>query len=146
MKYPQMLFVPLLLLFASCSTLTKNQHGFQAVVSVETRGSDANELRLAKAELISYIEKLGFVKDVDLYRRVMSDEKFIRFDHPKDNTVFYNLYIDSPGRIDITIRDNRRTYTSSEELRQEIEGLLNLLKKYFGERNVKFEQQSTFLS
>ena len=106
----------------------------------------------AKSELIAYVESLGHKK-----RRLPPDLGepwgFVYYGHPKFPEVFYNLFLDEESnnlllgeesKILITIRDDQRAFSRSEELRGEIERLLELLREKFGEDNVTFKQRSTF--
>ena len=128
----------------SCSSLSLNFHGFHAAVYVNTRGFNAEYIASAKSELIAYVESLGLEKTPPP-SFVVEPPKYAQFRHPKFNTVFYNLYLEDSSKISIPIRDVRRRFSGSEELRGEIERLLELLSEMFGEENVRFKQQSTLL-
>jgi len=141
----KLIAIPLLLcLQLTTSCATTDWHGFQAAVSVELKGADQAVVESAKTELIAYVEGLGL--EVAEMPHLVEKPEFTHYSHPRHNVVFYNLYLDDPNQLRIIIRDARRTYSTSEELRKEVKGLLNILKKKFGGDQVKFEQQSTFLS
>ena len=133
----------LLLMNLVVSCYTPNLRGFLADVSVNTRGFREEHIASAKNELIAYVESLGHKK-----RRLPPDLGepwgFVYYGHPKFPGVFYNLFLDEESKIEITIRDRRRAFSRSEELRGEIERLLELLREKFGEDNVTFKQRSTF--
>ena len=131
-------------LMVSCSSLSLNFNGFLAFVSVDTRGYGAEYIASAKSELIAYVESLGLKKAPPSPLHVEPPD-YVKFRHPKFTVVFYNLYLDNLRKISITIRDQRRRFSGSEELRGEIEGLLELLKEKFGEDNVTYKQESTLL-
>ena len=130
-------------LVVSCTSLSLTFDGFHAAVYVNTRGYNAEYIASAKSELIAYVESLGLKKTPPGPHHVQPPE-YVNFRHPKDPVVFYNLYLDDLSMIDITIRDVRRTFSGSEELRGEIERLLKLLREMFGQDNVTFKQRSNF--
>ena len=144
MRLTSVCMLLLMHLLVSCSSLSLNFHGFHAAVYVNTRGFNAEYIASAKSELIAYVESLGLEK-MQLPPDFHRSPEFAHFVHPKFPVVFYNLYLDDLSMIEITIRDNRRTFSGSEELRREIERLLELLSEMFGEDNVRFKQQSTLL-
>ena len=131
-------------LVVSCSSISLNFHGFLAFVSVNTRGFSEEHIASAKSELIAYLEGLGHKKR-QVPPALVKTLGAVIYGHPEFPLVFYNLYLDEESAINITIRDNRRMFFNSEELREEVEGLLELLREKFGEDNVKFKQQSTLL-
>jgi len=128
---------------ASCTTLSWN--GFLAFVSVDTSGSELATVKAAKAELIEYIESLGFEKSVPPAWDV-EPRNWIVYRHPDHNVVYYNLFFDDPTWMVIEIRDGQRIYPRSEGLRKEVDALLLILRNYFGDENITFEQESTFLA
>ena len=140
-------FVCMLLLMplvVSCSSISLNINGFLAFVTVNTRGFSEEHIASAKTELIAYVESLGLKKRPPP-SFVVEPLEYGHYLHPKFPVVFYNLYLDEEDKIEITIRDDQRMFFNSEELREEVEGLLELLREKFGEDNVKFKQQSTLL-
>ena len=144
MRLTSVCMLLLMPLIVSCSSLSLNFNGFLAFVSVDTRGFSAEHIASAKSELIAYVESLGLKKRPTPIHFVEPPD-FVIYNHPKFPLVFYNLYLDYSNKIGITIRDNRRRYSGSEELRGEIEGLLELLREKFGEDNVTYNQESTLL-
>ena len=146
MRLTSVCMILLMPIVISCSSLLSlNINGFLAYVSVNTRGYSAEHIASAKSELIAYVESLGLKKQQLHPNLLKYSPRFSHFMHPKFPVVFYNLYLDDSRKIKITIRDNRRTFSGSEELRGEIEGLLELLREKFGEDNVRYRQESTFL-
>ena len=133
----------LLLMNLVVSCYTPNLLGFLAEVSVNTRGFSEVHIANAKRELIAYVENLG-LKKAQLPPALDAPWGFGHFVHPKFPEVFYNLYLGEESKIEITIRDARRAFSRSEELRGEVEKLLELLREKFGEDNVTFKQRSTF--
>ena len=131
-------------LVVSCSSISLNINGFLAFVTVDTRGFSEEHIASAKSELIAYVESLG-LKKTPPPSFVVEPPRYVQFNHPKFNVVFYNLFLYSEGIINITIRDDQRMFFNSEELREEVEGLLELLREKFGEDNVKYKQESTLL-
>jgi len=132
-------------ILTSCTPLTLNMKGFQAAILVNASGYKLDTVNKAKMELTAYIESLGFEKSNPSPHHV-EQPNYIKYRSPNHNVVFYNLYLDNPEKIEITIRDAQRAYRSSKELREEIEELLTILRKYFDNDRIKYEQQSTFLS
>ena len=111
---------------------------------MNTRGFGGEYIAIAKSELIAYVEGLGLKKWPPPIHLV-EPPKYVTYGHPKSPLMFYNLILDDLSMIKIVIRDKRRTFSGSEELRGEIEGLLELLKEKFGEDNVTYKQDSTLL-
>ena len=132
-------------LVVSCSSISLNINGFLAFVTVNTRGFSEEHIASAKSELIAYVESLCLKKRPPFPHDHLEPLKYVQFNHPKFPVVFYNLYLDEESVIYITIRDDQRMFFNSEELRGEVERLLDLLREKFGEDNVKFKQQSTLL-
>jgi hypothetical protein len=147
MKFSTILLLIISQTLVSCTALTLNFSGFLAFVYVDTRGYDLEVVNDAKTEVIEYIESLGF-EEVNVSLGLKGDDKFVHYYRgPARNVHFYNLYLNNPTeRISITIRDGRRTYSSSKELREEVDKLLTILKKYFDEERIRYEQQSTFFA
>ncbi len=144
MRLTSVCILLLMPLVVSCSSISLNINGFLAFVSVDTRGFSAEHIANAKSELIAYVESLGLKKAPPSPHHV-EPPKYVQFRHPKFNTVFHNLYLEDSRKVNITIRDQRRRFNWSEELREEIEGLLELLRERFGENNVRYRQESTLL-
>ena len=146
MRLTSVCMLLLMPLVVPCSSISLNFNGFLALVSVDTRGYSAEYIASAKSELIAYVESLG-LKKVQLHPDLLKyqNREVSQFAHPKFHTVFHDLYLGDSNMISITIRDVRRRFSGSEELRGEIEGLLELLREKFGEDNVTYRKESTLL-
>ena len=135
----------LLLMNLVVSCYTPNLFGFLAEVSVNTQGFSAAYIASAESELIDYVESLGLKNKRPPQLIPLEPPVYVQqFNHAKFPEVFYNLYLYNLSKIEITIRDDQRAFSRSEELRGEIERLLELLREKFGEDNVTFRQRSTF--
>ena len=134
----------LLLMHLLVSCYTPNLFGFLADVSVNTQGFSEEHIASATSELIAYLESLGLNKSPPDPVHVETLVYVQGFHHPTPDTVSYILFLYDLSKIEITIRDAQRAISRSEELRGEVEKLLELLREKFGEDNVTFRQRSTF--
>ncbi len=140
------LIIGITCLLSSCRSIT--QFGFQGAITVQVSQYSEEVRNNSKEQLLLFVKSIGLSETN--YNQHSENEynlDYIQFrKSEKGRTYFINLYTKDSNQFNIIIRDTAREYPKSKKLKEDLEGLLDVLKVYFDESEIDFEIQSTFLS